>query len=68
MALYVGDDATDVDAFRGLAQLVEEGRLTQALRVGVSSEEAPSAVAEEADLIVEGTDGVRELLAVLIAD
>jgi trehalose 6-phosphate phosphatase len=68
VALYVGDDATDVDAFRGLTQLVDEGRLKRAIRVGVSSAETPSAVSEEADLIVEGTDGVRELLAVLIAD
>ena len=26
-AIYVGDDTTDVDAFRGLAELVESGRL-----------------------------------------
>jgi trehalose 6-phosphate phosphatase len=68
VALYVGDDVTDVDAFRALARLVEEGRLSRAIRVGVRSEEVPSAIAEEADLIVEGTTGVIELLRALIAD
>jgi trehalose 6-phosphate phosphatase len=67
-ALYVGDDITDVDAFRVLGQLVADGRLASAVRVGVSSEELPSAVADEADLLVEGTDGVLELLAALVAD
>lgn len=66
--LYVGDDATDVDAFRALAQLVEEGQIAQAIRVGVLSEEGPSEIAEEADVTVEGTEGVRRLLAMLIAD
>jgi trehalose 6-phosphate phosphatase len=64
-ALYVGDDATDVDAFHGLRELQEEGRLAKIVRVGVSSEEAPSTVVDEADLVVDGTEGVRELLAVL---
>lgn len=65
-ALYVGDDTTDIDAFRGLTQLVEMGRLKTAVRVGVSSEEGPSALQEEADVMVGGTDGVRELLRALI--
>jgi trehalose 6-phosphate phosphatase len=66
-ALYVGDDTTDLDAFRGLTELVEMGRLGTALRVGVSSDEGPSALQEEADLMVDGTDGVRDLLRALIA-
>ncbi|HYM57129.1 MAG TPA: trehalose-phosphatase, partial [Solirubrobacteraceae bacterium] len=65
--LYVGDDTTDLDAFRGLTELVEMGRLGTALRIGVSSEEGPSALQEEADLMVNGTDGVRDLLRALIA-
>jgi trehalose 6-phosphate phosphatase len=65
--LYVGDDTTDLDAFRGLTELVEMGRLGTALRVGVSSEEGPSALQEEADLMVDGTGGVRDLLRALIA-
>ena len=66
-ALYVGDDATDLDAFRALARLVEEGKLEHAVRVGVRSEEGPSALADEVDVMVDGTDGVRRLLAALIA-
>jgi len=66
-AMYVGDDVTDVDAFRGLAELVEMGRLGTALRVGVSSDEGPASLAQEADAMVDGTDGVRDLLRALLA-
>jgi trehalose 6-phosphate phosphatase len=65
-ALYVGDDTTDVDAFRGLTELVEAGRLGHAVRVGVRSDEGPPALEAEADAMVEGTDGVRELLQSLL--
>jgi trehalose 6-phosphate phosphatase len=65
-ALYVGDDSTDVDAFRGLRQLAESGRLTVAVCVAVSSDEAPPELARESDLTVEGTAGVRELLEALL--
>jgi trehalose 6-phosphate phosphatase len=66
-ALYVGDDATDLDAFRGLRALVDAGALEHALCVAVSSEEAPEELALEADLTVEGTVGVRELLGALLS-
>jgi trehalose 6-phosphate phosphatase len=65
-ALYVGDDVTDIDAFRGIAELVEMGRVGTAVRVGVRSDEGPSALQEEADAMVEGTDGVRGLLQALL--
>ena len=64
--VYVGDDVTDLDAFRGLTELQELGRLEYALRVGVRSEESPSALQEEADAMVEGLDGVRGLLRALL--
>jgi trehalose 6-phosphate phosphatase len=67
-ALYVGDDATDLDAFRTLVKLVEEGRLEHGIRVGVRSEEGPSEIVSEADLVVEGTSGVQELLGALAAE
>jgi trehalose 6-phosphate phosphatase len=64
-ALYVGDDTTDLDAFRALGELVAEGRLTRGVRVGVQSEEGPSQITEEADIVVDGPQGVRELLTLL---
>jgi trehalose 6-phosphate phosphatase len=66
-AVYVGDDTTDLDAFRGLGELVEMGSLKQALRVGVTSDETPAPLEEAADVMVDGTDGVRDLLRALIA-
>jgi trehalose 6-phosphate phosphatase len=65
-AVYVGDDVTDLDAFRGLTELVEMGRLGTAVRIGVRSDEGPSKLGQEADWMVEGTDGVRELLKSLL--
>jgi trehalose 6-phosphate phosphatase len=65
-AIYVGDDTTDLDAFRGLTELVELGTLQTALRVGVASDETPSKLEEEADAMVDGTEGVRDLLRALI--
>jgi trehalose 6-phosphate phosphatase len=65
-AIYVGDDMTDLDAFRGLTELVDSGRLGHAVRVGVRSDEGPPALEAEADAMVEGTGGVRELLQSLL--
>lgn len=65
-ALYVGDDRTDLDAFRGLREEVAAGRLQSALCVGVRSEETPARLAAEADLLVDGPRGVRELLQALL--
>ena len=64
-AMYVGDDVTDLDAFRALERLVEEGRLAHAVKVGVRSDEGPEEIVSQADLVVEGTDGVLELLSLL---
>ena len=68
VALYVGDDVTDLDAFHTLVALAEEGRISRAIRVGVRSDEGPSAITDEADVVVDGTAGVTELLAALAAD
>jgi trehalose 6-phosphate phosphatase len=66
-ALYVGDDVTDLDAFRGLAELVEMGSVGRAVKIGVRSDEGPSELLQQADAMVEGTDGVRELLKSLLS-
>jgi trehalose 6-phosphate phosphatase len=65
-ALYVGDDSTDLDAFRGLRELVQAGSLTGAVCVAVSSDEAPPELADEADLTVDGPGGVRGVLEALL--
>jgi len=65
-ALYVGDDTTDLDAFRGLRELAQAGSLQSALCVAVDSDEAPPELAREADLTLDGTTGVRELLEALL--
>ena len=68
VALYVGDDVTDIDAFKGLDRLLESGLLARAIKVGVRSDEAPEAITADADVVVDGTAGVAELLAALVSD
>jgi len=65
-ALYVGDDATDIDAFRALRELERSGVLRGAVCAAVSSEEAPPELVGEADLTIDGTSGVRGLLEALL--
>jgi trehalose 6-phosphate phosphatase len=66
VALYAGDDHTDLDAFRGLRECVEAGRLEQAVCVGVRADETPAELEEAADVLVDGTRGVRQLLEALL--
>ena len=64
-ALYGGDDTTDLDAFRALRELQGQGMIEDAVCVGVASEEGPSEIRTEADLVVDGPTGFRELLSEL---
>jgi trehalose-phosphatase len=64
VAAYAGDDRTDLDAFRRLRKMSEEGELEAAVCVGVISPEGPPELAEESDLWV---DGPEEWLAILEA-
>jgi trehalose 6-phosphate phosphatase len=63
--LYVGDDTTDLDAFRKLRELRAAGTLAHAVCIGVASEEAPAELVEEADALVQGPEGVAELIRAL---
>jgi trehalose 6-phosphate phosphatase len=65
-ATYAGDDRTDLDAFRRLRELQENGELEVAVCVGILSEEGPSEIATEADLTVDGPPGWLALLAALV--
>jgi len=64
-AMFLGDDTTDLDAFRALAALREEGALDEILRVGVRSDEGPPEIVTEADIVVDGVEGVGEVLRAL---
>jgi trehalose 6-phosphate phosphatase len=64
-AVYAGDDRTDLDAFRRLRQLCDEGELESAVCVGVTSPEAPPELDEESDLTVDGPAGWLALLETL---
>jgi trehalose 6-phosphate phosphatase len=55
-ALYAGDDTTDLDAFSAL-QALELG-----VTVAVSSAEGPAELREAADVVVDGTPAMLELL------
>lgn len=61
-AVYAGDDRTDLDAFRRLRELQEEGRLAAAVCVAVTSAEGPAELTEECDLSVDGPEGWLEML------
>jgi trehalose 6-phosphate phosphatase len=63
-ALYAGDDTTDLDAFRKLRALAADKRI-DALCVGVRSSEGPDAIEREADLVVDGPEGLAALLEAL---
>ncbi|MFN8163751.1 MAG: trehalose-phosphatase [Solirubrobacterales bacterium] len=61
-AVYAGDDRTDLDAFRRLRELREGDELTAAVCVAIVSSEAPTELAEESDLTVEGPSGWLRIL------
>ena len=61
-AAYAGDDRTDLDAFRRLRELREEGQLSAAVCVGVLSAEGPAELREESDATVDGLAGWLAIL------
>ena len=63
--VVVGDDLGDLPAFAAVAELAAAG--VPGLRVAVRSEEAPPDLLAAADLVVEGPDGVLDLLRRLAA-
>jgi trehalose 6-phosphate phosphatase len=61
LGLYAGDDATDLDAFEGLAA----AGLEHAVRVAVASEEGPEELRAAADLVVGSPEELAGLLRLL---
>jgi trehalose 6-phosphate phosphatase len=64
-AVYAGDDRTDLDAFRRLRELSNEGGLEATVCIGIVSDEGPPEIGEEADLTVDGPAGWLALLEAL---
>ena len=54
-AAFAGDDRVDLPGFDALDALAEEGAAT--LRIAVASDEAPPALIERADVVVDGPSG-----------
>lgn len=59
--LCLGDDVTDVDAFRALHALTSEG-LCVGLALGVLGQNTPPDIEQEADLLLRGVTEAEELL------
>ncbi len=65
LALFGGDDRTDLDAFDALGEMASAGELRAAVRVGVDSDEAPWGLSYRGDIVVQGTTGFLEVLRAL---
>jgi trehalose 6-phosphate phosphatase len=61
-ASFAGDDRGDLPAFDALARAVAEHRLRHAVRIAVRSKEVPPELVAEADVVVEGPNGLVALL------
>lgn len=61
---YLGDDVGDLRAFAALDEMAERG--VRCVRVAVRSGEAPSALVDRADLVVEGPAGALGFLRHLL--
>jgi trehalose 6-phosphate phosphatase len=62
-ALFAGDDVADLDAFRAMDGLAEKGLL--AVKVAVRGEETLGDLQDAADVVVDGPEGLVELLGQL---
>jgi trehalose 6-phosphate phosphatase len=62
-ACFLGDDVGDLPAFAALDRLRARGLHT--VKIGVRTSEAPSALIDAADVVVDGPSGALQLLASL---
>ncbi len=67
-AIYIGDDQTDLDAFRALRELERSTGGMSDVTVAVLSPEAPEELAESADVRLAGEDQVPAFLSWLLAE
>jgi trehalose 6-phosphate phosphatase len=62
--VYLGDDLTDIDAFRAVRELREEGEVL-GLTAGVAGAEAPAALAGVSDILLPGPQAASQFLRAL---
>jgi trehalose 6-phosphate phosphatase len=67
VAAFAGDDYGDLPAFAELERLRSNRQLHRALRIGVTSDEAPPELGDVVDVLVNGPPGLLALL-VRVAD
>lgn len=65
VALYIGDDRTDADAWKALRAMSTEGLLDVSVGVAVAAGEVAPAVREAADVEVPGPPGALQVLRFL---
>jgi trehalose 6-phosphate phosphatase len=66
LAMFGGDDTTDLDAFAALRDLERTGRLRAAVAIGVASAEAPEGLVAASDVVVPGTEAYLDVLRFLV--
>lgn len=64
---YLGDDQTDIDAFRALRRLTADG-VCEGMAVAVLHDEAPTNLATEADMTLPGVEAAPGFLRWLLAN
>ncbi len=64
-AMYAGDDIADLLAFEALDRARANGRLEHVVKVAVRTAETPEDLVAAADIVVEGSSEMVELLATL---
>lgn len=67
IAAFAGDDRGDLAAFAALGDLRARGTLTDAVRIGVHSAEAPPELEAATDVTVDGPAGLVALFSALAA-
>ncbi|MCL6472101.1 MAG: trehalose-phosphatase [Firmicutes bacterium] len=60
-AVYLGDDVTDLDAFKALKKLRDEGKI-EAITIGIASDETSKSIAEESDFLLRSVGEVEDVL------
>lgn len=65
-AVYVGDDLTDLDGFRGLDAAKDAHPGLRTIKVAVGGDEAPPALIAAADVVIDGEAAVAPMLEALL--